>query len=75
MTNVTPPAPTPTKPNKAILAFVLSFLGALLAQLSDYTEFGDLTPLQWLIALVTAIVVAGGVYAVPNPAKGTRTRF
>ena len=73
--SVTPPPPTPTKPNKAILAFVLSFLGSLLVQLSDYTEFGDLTPLQWLIALVTAVVIAGGVYAVPNPANNSRRTF
>lgn len=51
---------------KAIVAFALAFLTALLAQVADKTEFGDLTVLQWLIAVTTALVTAGGVYAVPN---------
>lgn len=51
---------------KAIAAFVLAFLTALVAQVADKTEFSDLTGLQWLIAIVSAVVTAGGVYAVPN---------
>ena len=51
---------------KAVAAFVLTFLAALLAQVSDKTEFGDLTVLQWVIAVTSAVVTAGGVYAVPN---------
>lgn len=51
---------------KAAVAFVLAFLTALLAQIADKTEFGDLTVLQWLIAVVSAVVTAGGVYAVRN---------
>lgn len=52
--------------NKATAAFVLAFLAALLAQVADATQFSDLTPLQWLVAIVSAIVTAGAVYAVPN---------
>jgi hypothetical protein len=52
--------------NKAVVGFVLAFLTALLAQVADKTEFGDLTVLQWLIAVVSAVVIAGGVYVVPN---------
>lgn len=52
--------------NKAIVAFVLTFLASLLAQVQDKTEFGDLTSLQWLTAVVSALVLAGGVYLVPN---------
>ena len=51
---------------KAVVAFVLAFLTALLAQVADKTEFGDLTVLQWLIAVTSAVVTAGGVYMIPN---------
>lgn len=51
---------------KAIVAFVLAFLTALLAQIADKTTFGDLTPLQWIIAVLSAVVTAGAVYLVPN---------
>jgi hypothetical protein len=51
---------------KAVVAFVLAFLTALLAQVADKTEFTDLTVLQWIIAVVSAVVTAGGVYAVRN---------
>ena len=55
-----------TKPTKAVVAFVLAFLTALLAQVADKTEFSDLTVLQWIIAVLSALVTAGAVYAVPN---------
>ena len=55
-----------TKPTKAVVAFVLTFLTALLAQVADKTEFSDLTVLQWLIAVVSALVTAGAVYGVEN---------
>lgn len=52
--------------NKAYIAFALAFATALLAQVADKTEFNDLTVLQWLIAVVSAAVTAGGVYVLPN---------
>ena len=55
-----------TTANKAIVGFVLAFLASLLAQVQDKTEFSDLTSLQWLTAVVSALVIAGGVYIVPN---------
>lgn len=55
-----------TRPTKAVVAFVLAFLTALLAQIADKTEFSDLTVLQWIIAVVSAVVTAGAVYAAPN---------
>jgi hypothetical protein len=51
---------------KAAVAFALAFLTALLAQVADKTEFTDLTVLQWIIAVVSAVVTAGGVYVIPN---------
>lgn len=56
-----------TKPYKAVAAFVLTFLASLLALVQDKTEFTDLTPLQWLIAVVSALVTAATVYGVTNP--------
>ena len=54
---------------KAFVAFVLAFLTALLAQVADKTEFGDLSILQWVIAVLSAVVTAGAVYVVPNTPK------
>ena len=51
---------------KAVVAFALAFFTALLAQVADKTEFSDLTVLQWIIAVVSALVTAGGVWAIPN---------
>lgn len=55
-----------TKPTKAIVAFVLTFATALLAQIADKTQFTDLTVLQWVIAVLSAVVTAGAVYATTN---------
>lgn len=55
-----------TKPTKAIVAFILTFATALLSQIADKTEFTDLSPLQWVIAVLSATVTAGAVYAVEN---------
>ena len=56
--------------NKALIAFALAFLTSLLAQVQDKTSFGDLTSLQWIIAVLSAVVTAGAVYGVTNPPKG-----
>lgn len=55
--------------NKALVGFVLAFLVSLLAQVQDKTQFSDLSTLQWLIAVVSAVVTAGAVYLVPNAPK------
>ena len=52
--------------NKAVIAFVLAFLTSLLAQIQDKTEFSDLTVLQWVVAVLSAVVTAGAVYVIPN---------
>lgn len=56
----------PTYANKAIFAFAFTFVAALLAQVQDKTEFSDLTALQWVVAVLSAVVTAGAVYVVPN---------
>lgn len=59
-----------THANKAILTFALTFLTALLASLEGRKEFSELTALEWLIVVASALVSAGAVYLVPNrPAR------
>jgi uncharacterized membrane protein YcaP (DUF421 family) len=65
----TPAPPTPTQPYKAVAAFVLTFLGTLFASIQGKKEFSELTLLEWLIILGTALVTTGAVYGVTNPAK------
>lgn len=57
---------------KAVVAFVLTFAASLLAQIQDKTEFGDLSPLQWVVVVLSATVTAGAVYVIP-PARGVVT--
>lgn len=71
---VTPPPPTPTKPYKAIIAFVLAFLGALYTITADRTDLDTLGAKGWLTVILTAAITAGATYVVPNPAKGARRR-
>lgn len=58
-----------TPASKAVAAFALAFVTALLAQIADKTEFSDLSVLQWVIAVLSAAVTAGAVYVVPNTPK------
>ncbi len=60
-----------TKPYKAAAAFILTFIASFLALVQDKTEFDQLSTLQWLIALLSALVTAGVVYGVNNPPTGT----
>lgn len=55
-----------TAPTKAVAAFVLTFLGTLLASIQGHKNFGDLTPLEWLIVIGTALVTTGVVYGLTN---------
>jgi uncharacterized membrane protein YcaP (DUF421 family) len=56
-----------TKPYKAIAAFVLTFVGCLIASVEGKKEFSDLTTLEWLIVIGTAVVTTGAVYQITNP--------
>lgn len=58
-----------TQPFKAVGAFVLTFLGALLASVSGKTNFGDLTLFQWCVVVVSALVTSGAVWGITNPPK------
>jgi uncharacterized membrane protein len=57
------------KPYKSLVAFVLTFCTALIATLQDKTEFSDLSALQWLVAVLSAVVTAGAVYMTDNSAR------
>lgn len=69
MSNVTPAPPTPTKPYKAVVAFVLAFLTALYATLQGRTDLDTMKVGDWLIVILGAVVTAGAVYVTTNPAK------
>lgn len=60
----------PTYANKALVGFLFGFLTSLVAQVQDKTEFSDLTSLQWVVVVLSAVVTAGAVYLVPNQPKG-----
>lgn len=53
-------------PWKAVAAFIISFCGAMLAFLQDKTSLDSMTGIQWVIAVLTAVVTAGGVYILPK---------
>lgn len=52
--------------NKAWLAALVTGLTAVIAQVSDKTEFSDLSPLQWVVVVLSAVVAGSAVYATPN---------
>jgi uncharacterized membrane protein YcaP (DUF421 family) len=56
-----------TKPYKAVAAFVLTFLGTLIASIQGRKEFSELTALEWLIVVGSALVTTAVVYGVTNP--------
>ena len=58
-----------TQPYKAVGAFALTFLGALLASVSGKTNFNDLTPFQWFVVVGSALVTSGAVWGISNPPK------
>jgi uncharacterized membrane protein YcaP (DUF421 family) len=60
---------TKTQPYKAIAAFVLTFIGALVATIQGRTDVNTMTVLDWLIVVGSALVTAGTVYGVTNPPK------
>jgi hypothetical protein len=74
--NVTPPPPVKTQPYKAVAGFVIAFLAQLLVEVQG-TPGGDdlsnITLTEWIIAVIASLVVAGTVWAVPNPAVGPRS--
>lgn len=57
----------PTKPYKAVVAFVLAFLTALYATLNGRADLDSMKLLDWAIVVLGAVVTAGAVYAVSNP--------
>ena len=51
---------------KAVAAFVLTFLGTLLASIQGRKEFNELTVLEWIIVVGSALVTTGAVYGISN---------
>lgn len=63
------PAGVPTKPYKAVLGFVLTFLATLVATVQGRTDLDTMKFIDWAIVVVSSLVVAGGVYGLTNPPK------
>lgn len=51
---------------KAVVGFVLAFLGALIATIEGRPDLENLKVLDWFIIVGSALVTAGGVYQVSN---------
>lgn len=78
MSNLSPAPGTPQTPTKAVIAAVVSFLGAFIVALSaavaDRTDLDSMKTDEWFVvilgALATACVTGGLTYTVRNQAKG-----
>ena len=57
---------------RAIYAFVIAFLGAIVTVLIGDTGFGDITAGQWISAILAGLLAFGGVYQITNikPSSG-----
>lgn len=77
MSNLSPAPGTPQTATKAVVAAVLSFLGAflvaLIAAVSGRTDLDTLKADQWVAivigAAVTAVATYGGTYQAKNKAR------
>lgn len=58
-----------TKPYKAVAAFVLAFIGAMVATVQGRTDIDSMKLIDWLIVVGSALVTAGAVYQISNPPK------
>jgi len=58
-----------TQPFKAVAAFVLTFLGALIASIQGRPTLDGMGPIDWFVVVGSALVTAGAVYGVTNPPK------
>lgn len=54
------------KPYKAVAAFVLTFLGTLLATIQGRTDLNSMRFMDWAIVVLSAVVTTGAVYQVDN---------
>lgn len=68
------PANTPTKPYKAVAAFVLTFAGLVIQAVTSSPADQAITGKEWLVIVVGALVTTGAVYGITNPANGPRIR-
>jgi hypothetical protein len=50
---------------KAAFGGLVAFLGALTTVMVGDVGFGDVTDGQWVSAILTALIAAGGVWGIP----------
>lgn len=65
---MTTPANVATKPYKAILGFILTFLGLIVQALTAGRDSSAISGQEWLVIIIGSLVTAGGVYGITNPA-------
>lgn len=54
---------------KALYAFVTAVLASLVTVMVGDVGFADITDGQWVAAVLSGLVVAGGVYGITNATK------
>jgi hypothetical protein len=65
------PATVPTKPYKAVVAFVLTFLGLIVQALTTHGDARNIAGSEWLVIIVGSLVTTGAVYGITNPAASS----
>ena len=59
-----------TQPYKSVVAFVVAFGSALITSIQGRTDLNTMGVQQWIVVVLSALVVAGTVYVTPNTPKG-----
>jgi len=59
-----------TQPYKSIVGFVVAFATALVTTIQGRTDLNTMGVQQWIVVVLSALVVAGTVYVTPNSPKG-----
>lgn len=65
------PSPSPaspaTKPYKAVVAFVVTLLGTLWANLQGREDLATMGLIEWLTVIVPTVLASAAVYSTSNP--------
>lgn len=72
MISMATPANVPTKPYKAVVAFVVLVIAALWNQLQGIENWGTLGFQDWVAIVVPVIIGTAAVYGISNPPTTSR---
>lgn len=62
---VATPANTPTKPYKAVAAFIFTFLGLVIQAINGGDD--KFTVNEWIVIIIGSLVTTAAVYGITNP--------